>query len=141
MLTWRDVHTFTNDFIAWLSFIGIALAVYGKVKALVPSTYTESTFADGTCSFFGYGVASAITNPFDVVKTRRQVQASNPGLFNYKSGMDCFQKIVKHEGPIALMDGVVGRVIWLTPRCGIALTMFNQIYSYLESKDSNDDSE
>ena len=70
------------------------------------------------------GLAAALTNPFDVVKTRRQVQMSNPELFNYKSGWDCASKILKREGPMAFMDGLSGRVAWLLPRCALAMTGF-----------------
>ena len=58
---------------------------------------------------------------------------SNPALFNYTSAMDCFLKVMKNEGPLALFDGVVGRVMWLTPRCGIALTMYGQLSAALAS--------
>ena len=77
-------------------------------------------------------LAAVVTNPADVVKTRIQVQKSNPELFAYDGAIDCFLKILKHEGPAALFDGVSGRVGWLAPRCAIAITAFQSISGYLK---------
>ena len=105
-------------------FNGLAVAFYNGIKFSFPKEQQDSVPVQLASASLGYGVAAAITNPFDVVKTRRQVQASNPELFNYKSGVDCFKKILQKEGPMALMDGVSGRIGWLLPRCALAMTGF-----------------
>lgn len=116
-------------------FNGLAIMFYNKAKLMFSEEQQKSTVTHLGCSAFGYGLAAAITNPFDVVKTRRQVQMSNPKLFNYKSGLDCFQQILKNEGPLALMDGVTGRVGWLLPRCALAMTGFEFCANMLSSDD------
>lgn len=105
-------------------FNGLAVLFYNRLKYLLPEDQQNSTAAQLVCSALGYGTAAAITNPFDVVKTRRQVQASNPELFDYKNAFDCAKKILKNEGPAAFMDGVSGRIGWLLPRCALAMTGF-----------------
>ena len=118
-------------------FNGLAVLFYNRLKFSFPEEQQDNTLVQLGCSSLGYGLAAAITNPFDVVKTRRQVQASNPELFNYKSGMDCASKILKHEGPLAFMDGLSGRIGWLLPRCAIAMTSFEMFLRYLQ--DGTDD--
>jgi len=68
-------------------------------------------------------------NPFDVVKTRMQgTQASQ-----YKNTLDCFQQIVRNEGPGAFYAGVVPRLGRVVPGQGIIFMSFESIQSWLES--------
>ena len=41
--------------------------------------------------------------------------------------MDATLKIVKREGVVALFDGVTARILWLTPRLSIAITLYEKI--------------
>jgi hypothetical protein len=75
-------------------------------------------------SLIGASVASVATSPLDLVKTRLQVQGSNPVLFDYDGPLDALRKILRREGPRALFDGVLARVIWLTPRLSIAVPSY-----------------
>jgi hypothetical protein len=77
-----------------------------------------------TSSLIGASVASVATSPLDLVKTRLQVQGSNPVLFDYDGPLDALRKILRREGPRALFDGVLARVIWLTPRLSIAVPSY-----------------
>jgi len=46
-------------------------------------------------------IAITVANPTDVVKVRLQNQRSSGGLSDtnrYKGSMDCYRKIIKHEG-------------------------------------------
>mgnify|MGYP001422276291 CR=1 FL=1 len=105
---------------------------YNELKKQVPEKYTSDA-SNFSCSALAYSSSAALTNGFDVVKTRRQVQTSNPELFNYKSSWDCALKIAKHEGPKAFFDGVSGRVFWLMPRCAIAMTSYEYISKHLNN--------
>lgn len=105
-------------------FNGLAVLFYNRLKFSFPEEMQSNPIVQLGSASLGYGVAAAITNPFDVVKTRRQVQASNPELFNYTSAWDCAKKILRSEGPWAFMDGVSGRIAWLLPRCALAMTGF-----------------
>ena len=119
-------------------FNGLAVLFYNRLKFSFPKEQQDNAVVQLGCSSLGYGLAAALTNPFDVVKTRRQVQASNPELFNYTSGVDCARKILKHEGPMAFMDGLSGRIGWLLPRCAIAMTAFEFFLRTLQDgKDSD----
>ena len=75
-----------------------------------------------------------MTSPLDLVKTRLQVQGSNPEVFDYKGPLDALQKIVKREGAMALFDGVAARVIWLTPRLSIAVPAYEFLKTYFEER-------
>ncbi|KAK5816349.1 mitochondrial carrier domain-containing protein [Linnemannia elongata] len=66
--------------------------------------------------------ASAVT-PADVIKTRLQV-ARKPGDPVYRGIVDCFQQIVKNEGPAALFKGVVPRSLIVAPMFAIALAVY-----------------
>ena len=112
-------------------FNGLAVAFYNRIKFSFPEEQQENTLVQLGSASLGYGIAAAMTNPFDVVKTRRQVQASNPELFNYSSGLDCAKQMLKKEGPMAFMDGVSGRVGWLLPRCALAMTSFEYFLKVL----------
>lgn len=118
-------------------FNGLAVLFYNKLKYMCPKEQQDSTVVQLGCSSAGYGLAAAMTNPFDVVKTRRQVQASNPALFDYKSAVDCAGKILKREGPMAFMDGVTGRIGWLLPRCALAMTGFEYFMRQFEEREKN----
>ena len=83
-------------------------------------------------SMAGYACAAFVTTPADVVKTRIQVQKSNPELFNYTGAIDCAGQILRKEGIAAFFAGWGGRVGWLTPRCAMAITSFETIYGYLK---------
>ena len=54
-------------------------------------------------------------------QTRLQVAASNPGMFGYTGTAGAVAKIVRREGPRALFDGCLSRVLLLTPRLSIAI--------------------
>lgn len=51
-----------------------------------------------------------------VIKTRLQV-ARKPGDPVYRGIIDCFQQIVKNEGPAALFKGVVPRSLIVAVSC------------------------
>eukprot|EP01098_Paradermamoeba_levis_P005409 TRINITY_DN2280_c0_g1_i3.p1 TRINITY_DN2280_c0_g1~~TRINITY_DN2280_c0_g1_i3.p1 ORF type:complete len:264 (-),score=50.61 TRINITY_DN2280_c0_g1_i3:427-1218(-) len=69
--------------------------------------------------------SSALATPADVMKTR--LQAQSKGDPTYKGLVDCFQQIVKNEGPSALFKGVVPRVLIISPLFGITLFVFEAL--------------
>ena len=75
-----------------------------------------------------------MTTPFDVIKTRKQLQTSNPELFNYNGAFDILSKTVKNEGFGALFDGWAARVGWLTPRCALAMTSFGWLAGLIKEQ-------
>jgi len=69
-------------------------------------------------------VAAVTVNPIDVVKTRLQVLSRAAGEDSYRGIADCFQKILKKEGPQAFLKGSLCRVMVIAPLFGIAQTVY-----------------
>jgi solute carrier family 25 citrate transporter 1 len=84
-------------------------------------------------SFFGGMSAGCFStlgnNPFDVLKTRMQGTTGS----QYAGTLDCLQKILKHEGGLALYAGIVPRLGRVVPGQGIIFMSFESIQSKLES--------
>jgi solute carrier family 25 protein 44 len=85
-------------------------------------------------------LACVLTSPLDLVKTRLQVQGSNPEIFDYKGPMDALKKIVQREGAMALFDGVAARVIWLTPRLSIAVPTYEFLKLHFQKMNNKEES-
>ena len=123
----------------WVPFNGIYFSVYEFAKKEMKMRYSKNNndyngrnlkdelMLNVPCSLFASAIASVATSPLDLVKTRLQVQQSNPTIFDYKSPVDAAVKIVKREGVKALFDGLAARIIWLTPRLSLAVTLYEQI--------------
>lgn len=65
------------------------------------------------------GLASLVVgHPFDTVKVRLQTMksTSTSGGLVYSSATDCFSKMVRHEGPLALYKGMSGLALFAVPR-------------------------
>lgn len=76
--------------------------------------------------------------PLDVVKTRFQLQNNTTGKAEYKSIVDCFQKIVKQEGFSRLYRGILPPVLVEAPKRAIkfgANEQYGQLYKRLFNQD------
>jgi len=73
-------------------------------------------------------VAGALTNPMDLVKTRLQVARADPSTFQYRGSLDCCAQILKKEGALALFDGVGARILMLTPRLTLAVSLKEALF-------------
>ncbi|GAB1603017.1 mitochondrial glutamate carrier 1-like isoform X1 [Argonauta hians] len=69
-------------------------------------------------------VASFSVNPFDVIKTRLQTLKKAEGEKEYSGIVDCFRKIISHEGPKAFLKGAMCRILVIAPLFGIAQTVY-----------------
>lgn len=86
------------------------LASYDQIKeSLLATKVMEDGFATHfTASFLAGLVASIISNPIDVVKTRIQNMKVVPGLPPpYLGTLDCAIKTIQSEGPLALYKGFI----------------------------------
>ena len=115
-------------------FNALGIMLYNEAKPYVPESMKDTTAGDLLASAAGYGAAAFVTNPFDVVKTRKQVQTSNPDVFKYNGSFDILKQTVQKEGALALFDGVAARVGWLTPRCALAMTSFEYLAGQIRLK-------
>ena len=101
----------------WAPFNGLYFMIYDSAKGWARARQLP----EWPSAVVAGVVASSVTNPMDLVKTRLQVARSSPELFDYTGTVDCARKIVQREGPLALMDGAGSRVLLLTPRLSIAV--------------------
>ncbi|KAH9817869.1 mitochondrial carrier domain-containing protein [Melampsora americana] len=68
-------------------------------------------------------LAGIITNPFDVIKTRRQASKSDGPIFRI-STLRMIYWIGKHEGLQGLMKGLSPRLTKIIPSCGIMIASY-----------------
>lgn len=106
-------------------FSAIYFLVYEKTKKLLQTSKSKLNFVDYLlAASVSSAIASSITTPFDVVKTRFQVQRRTQGIDSemYKSVFDGFSKIIKQEGYAALWKGLSARVAYNAPNSAIIMT-------------------
>lgn len=62
--------------------------------------------------------------PIDLVKTRMQNQRTGSfiGELMYRNSIDCFKKVVRHEGVFGLYRGLVPQLLGVAPEKAIKLT-------------------
>lgn len=63
--------------------------------------------------------------PIDLVKTRMQNQRSKSyvGEVMYRNSIDCFKKVIRHEGILGLYKGLMVQLIGVAPEKAIKLTV------------------
>jgi hypothetical protein len=121
----------------WAPFNGFYFMIYEKCKEwCINAGYEDGhdnldLIAQLSCGATAGVIASAITNPCDVVKTRLQVARANPEMFPYDNSWQAAKHLIKHEGPVALMDGAVARMCWLTLRLSICVSAYERIKAML----------
>eukprot|EP00052_Salpingoeca_macrocollata_P004956 m.44584 g.44584 ORF g.44584 m.44584 type:complete len:346 (+) comp14569_c0_seq1:28-1065(+) len=110
------------------------LASYDEFKYLL-LTKTGGLFKDNmlthfTASTLAGAVATLLTQPVDVVKTR--VMTSEKG--RYSSAMHCLVSTVRGEGPLALFKGFTPSLVRLGPHTVLTfvfLEQLRQLHTYL----------
>ena len=91
------------------------------------------TFALGSVA--GAFGATAVY-PIDLVKTRMQNQRAIAGELMYKNWIDCFKKVIKHEGVFGLYRGLGPQLVGVAPEKAIKLTVNDLVRSLLTDKES-----
>jgi len=123
--------------VTWAPFNGCYFMVYEKLKDMcINAGYEDGhdnlePIAQVSCGITAGVVAASVTNPVDVLKTRLQVARANPEMFPFSSGLGAARHLLEHEGAVALMDGVLARVMWLTPRLTLCVFAYERIKKYL----------
>ncbi|RLN32341.1 hypothetical protein BBJ28_00022509 [Nothophytophthora sp. Chile5] len=92
------------------------------------STGKNSILSIVTAGATAGAAAAAICTPADVIKTRLQMKGSP-----YTGVVDCFRKVVKANGPGALLKGAGPRMMVQAPLFGITLVAFELQKKYMES--------
>jgi len=94
----------------------ISFTSFSRLKAWYEESYGRppgraENFVLGA---IGAGFAVVLTQPIDVVKTRLMTQASSK-LFPYKSVSDCLTRMLREEGPLSLVRGLLPRLLYVAP--------------------------
>jgi len=110
-------------------FSAIYFSLYGNFKKYIKDRKGHlSTFDIFGCGVTAGMIAGASVTPADVIKTRLQVkQTSGPA---YNGIRDCFSRIVKEEGVMALYKGTVPRMMIISPLFGITLATYELLQGY-----------
>jgi len=122
--------------LTWAPFNGCYFMLYEYFKGMcIDAGYEDGCdnlepAAQLCCGAAAAVMSSVITNPCDVIKTRLQVARANADMFPYTNSWQATRHLLKHEGSLALMDGAVARVAWLTPR----LTICMGAYEYIKAR-------
>ncbi|KAI6659138.1 Calcium-binding mitochondrial carrier protein Aralar1 isoform X1 [Oopsacas minuta] len=93
------------------------------------NVYRFSLAAVGGCA------GATAVYPIDLVKTRLQNQrGSLAGEIMYKNSVDCFIKVVRHEGILGLYRGLLPQLMGVSPEKAIKLTVNDMVRSFMADK-------
>jgi len=129
-------------------------------KGMLNVESTNDLPLHGYCvsSFFAGAIGGAVANPFDVVKTRWQLQTSGPAqelhvshpssfqvIQNhkdnswrssqsapYKSPLDVVLRTYREEGLRAFGKGMGARVLWIAPSVAISMSLYEEFKKVIE---------
>jgi solute carrier family 25 protein 39/40 len=116
---WRDV-----------PFSGFYWASYETWKRAFAKNGHEGAWVAFVSGAVSGTSAALITSPFDVLKTRRQalLMSSNHRI---SRTIPLLLQIIRTEGSSALFAGIVPRIAKIAPACGIMISSFEGIGSFL----------
>eukprot|EP00741_Cyanophora_paradoxa_P014601 tig00020812_g14081.t1 len=121
----RDVPYNTLAFVFFEQFKGMYEAFVGGRTLAKP----ENLALGGVSG----ALAAAMMTPVDVVKTRLMTQrADDPN--KYKGIGDCFARIVKEEGPIALSKGILPRIGYLGPMAAVLFSVYEAVRPVMKAR-------
>jgi len=88
---------------------------------------------------FIIAVGATAVYPIDLVKTRMQNQRSGPiiGELAYRNSIDCFKKVIRHEGLLGLYRGLVPQLLGVAPEKAIKLTVNDLVRDKFFDKQGN----
>ncbi|KAK9703537.1 Carrier protein, mitochondrial [Basidiobolus ranarum] len=119
---WRDV-PFSGLY--WMGYESIktSLKSHHEGQILSPSDEFQLAFIAGAASG---SIAAVMTTPFDVAKTRIQVDPANDAHSNNKPKMfQIMRNIAKQEGFKGLFTGLIPRVAKVAPSCAIMISSYD----------------
>lgn len=114
---------------------GVQFGLQDTIKAFNP--WQKDVSVVGIASKFmvaqvAVSASGIAAYPFDTLQRRLQIEASKPKADQIYNGMaDCFQKIVKNEGPKGLFKGALANILRGTG-AAIVLVMYDEIMNAVE---------
>lgn len=77
------------------------------------------------CGSIAGAIAQTVAYPFDTVKKRLQTQSVSQNPRAYYRGMcDCFKKVIREEGPLALYRGTVPNLARIVPYAAVMFSTY-----------------
>lgn len=110
---------------------GIRLMSYETFKRLLGQTATKEihVFEKFLCGSAAGFTASVLIYPMKTIKTRLTIRKTN----EYKSIVDCIQKIYSREGLRAFYKGLLPSALAILPASGIDLALYETLKRRLEA--------
>lgn len=113
--------------LTYCPFVGIYFMLYEEWKKRVSKLYTNRNYDFASYLVGGFvsgAIASAVTNPFDIIKTNLQVFSVREGGH---SGIIAAVKSLYAEGGLsAFKRGMSARILWIAPSCSITIASYEQ---------------
>mmetsp|Transcript_46615 Transcript_46615/g.74541 ORF Transcript_46615/g.74541 Transcript_46615/m.74541 type:complete len:361 (-) Transcript_46615:656-1738(-) len=132
-----------------IPYVGLNFAVYGTLKDMaakaqgLESTKDLSVPMGLICGGIAGAIGQTVAYPFDVCRRKLQVsgwdgvkalaegEAAKKQPMRYTGMVDCFVKVVRHEGVGALFLGLSANYIKVAPSIAIAFVTYEQIKKLL----------
>lgn len=117
-----------------IPYRGVYFGMYDSLAGINP--FKDDRGFIGLASKFAIAQATAITAgyasyPFDTIRRRLQMQSEKPkSEWLYSGTMDCFNKILKNEGPSALFKGAGANAL-RTVGSALVLVLYGEIKTLL----------
>ncbi|WVQ94101.1 hypothetical protein IAU59_001179 [Kwoniella sp. CBS 9459] len=123
---WRDV-PFSG--IYWAGFELLKSLFTSSSSPLPPLSPISTSFVSG---FLSGTVSAIVTQPFDVLKTRRQVFNPSPGCqTTHAATIPLAMHVIRTEGWNALFAGLSARCGKVAPACGLMIACYEGVGRYL----------
>ncbi|KAF0979965.1 hypothetical protein FDP41_001118 [Naegleria fowleri] len=120
-----------------IPFSGIYFPLYAFLKEYFREEGATET-SNGRLFIAGSiagGISAASTTPFDVIKTRLQVEA-RAGQTQYRGIVHCAKTIFKEEGVTAFFKGTVPRILRSSPQFGVTLLAYEALHRFVSPEHS-----
>jgi len=96
-----------------------------KYSLLQTKFFKDNVVTHFTASFIAAFVASVVTSPFDVVKTRIMNQRKGDGV-QYKNAIECGMNVLRNEGALGFYKGFMPYFLRLGPHTILTFVFFEQ---------------
>jgi len=135
-----------------IPYVGLNFAVYGTLKDVVAGWYgleggaKDLDVVSGlACGGVAGAIGQTVAYPFDVCRRKLQVSGWRgaealaegeagrraAGTMRYTGMVDCFVKVVRHEGVRALFHGLSANYVKVAPSIAIAFVTYEEIKKIL----------
>ena len=132
-----------------IPYVGLNFAVYGTLKDVVAraqglESAKDLSVASGlACGGIAGAIGQTVAYPFDVCRRKLQVSGwegakaladgakANEVPVRYTGMVDCFIKVIRHEGVGALFHGLSANYVKVAPSIAIAFVTYEEIKKLL----------